>query len=80
MNLCTLFCVFFFFSPLPFPVAKSCIPIVQKIGNRFVLLDFVGPLSGKLGGEGGDSLQPSTFFPLIRIYTRQKSDSETLKQ
>jgi len=62
-------CLFFFF----FPKAKSYIPIVQKIGNRFVHLKSVGALSGNWEKKEGTACSPSTFFPLIHIYMMQKN-------
>lgn len=69
------FVVFFLF-----PEAKSCISIVQKIGNRFVLLKCVGSLNGNWEEKEGTACSPVTFFPLIHMDTRKKSDSYPLKQ
>lgn len=68
--------VFFFL----FPEAKSCIPIVQEIGSRFALLKSIGPLNGNWEEKEGTACSPVTFFPLIHMDTRKKSDSDPLKQ
>lgn len=76
MNLCTfpsvVVFVVFVFGVFFLPEAKSCIPIVQKIGNRFVLLECVGSLNGNWEEKEGTACSPVTLF--------LKSDSDPLKQ
>lgn len=62
------------------PEAKSYIPIVHKIENRFVLLKYFGPLNGNCEEKEGTACSPATFFPLIHMDSRQESNSEPLKQ